>query len=82
MEQEQRKPVKGYERLYEVTESGRIFSFRRERFLARCDDEYGFHIVRLHKNGEAKNHHVFKVWKEAFEDLPERLFKGAKKRIY
>ncbi|KMY44720.1 hypothetical protein AC622_11175 [Bacillus sp. FJAT-27916] len=82
MEQEQRKPVKGYEGLYEVTESGRIFSFRRERFLARCDDEYGFHIVRLHKNGEAKNYNVFKVWKEAFVDLPERMFKGAKKRIY
>ena len=82
MDQELRKPVKGYEGLYEVTESGRIYSLRRGRFLARCNDEYGFHIVRLHKNGEARNHHVIKVWREAFDTLPESMFKGAKKRIY
>lgn len=82
MDQELRKPVKGYEGLYEVTESGRIYSLHRERFLARCDDEYGFHIVRLHKNGEAKNHYVFKVWRDAFNTLPDSMFNGTKKRIY
>jgi len=82
MDQELRKSVKGYEELYEVTESGKIYSLISHRYIARCNDEYGFHIVRLHKNGEAKDHNVFHIWKEAFGMLPESMFKGAKKRMY
>ena len=82
MVEEQRKLIEGYEGLYEITESGRIYSLSRKRFKTRCNDEYGFHIVKLSKNGKGTNHKVFDLWKKAFSDLPESTFKGAKKRIY
>lgn len=80
---ERRKPIEGYEGLYDITESGRVYTYNRKRYLARCKDEYGFHIVKLSKLGIAKNHNVFELWKKAYgKELPESTFKGAKERIY
>lgn len=80
--QEVRKSIKGYEGLYEITSSGRIYSIRRERMLKRCEDEYGFHIVKLSKSGKGINHNVFELWKLHFSTLNENEFKGAKKVKY
>ncbi|VDG96796.1 NUMOD4 motif [Lysinibacillus sphaericus] len=82
MTEEKRKEIEEYKGLYEITESGRIYSLYRKRFLARCNDEYGFHIVKLSKNGKPKNHIVFDLWEIAFPHLPKSDFKGAKERIY
>ncbi|PGS95145.1 hypothetical protein COD09_23335 [Bacillus cereus] len=82
MIEEQKRMIKGYEGLYEITESGRIYSLSRKRFKVRCNDEYGFHIVKLSKNGETTNHKVFDLWKKAFPNLSESSFKGAKEKIY
>lgn len=79
---EERKPVPGYEGLYEITSSGKIFSLKHKRTLKRCGDEYGFHIVKLSKNGIATNHYVFELWKQAFSGLSEYEFKGALKVKY
>jgi len=76
------KDITGYEGLYKITKSGRIYSVRRKRFLARCNDEYGFHIVKLTKNGESKNKNVFQLWKKEFAGIPESDYKGALKAIY
>lgn len=77
--EERRKPIEGYEGLYDMSESGRVYTYSRKRYLARCEDEYGFHIVKLSKNSVAKNHNVFELWKQAFgKELPESAFKGAK----
>ncbi|UDK98374.1 hypothetical protein EYB33_19795 [Lysinibacillus sphaericus] len=76
--QEERKAIKGYENLYEITSSGRIYSLKRQRTLKRCNDEYGFHIVKLSKDGKATNHNVFELWKSHFPALNESEFKGAK----
>jgi len=47
---ETRKEVRGYEGLYEMTLSGRVFSIKRQRFLERCNDEYVFHnYIRMEK---------------------------------
>ncbi len=75
--QEERREIQGYKGLYEITRSGRVFSVRRQRFMKRCNDEYGFHIVKLSKNGEKKNYNVFELWKRAFEEVSETEFKGA-----
>ena len=82
--QEIRKEIKGYEGLYEITKSGRIFSIKSQRFLTRCNNEYGFHIVKLYKDGKNKNHNVFKLWEKAFEKDKYLLseFKGALKIKY
>lgn len=82
--QEKRKMIKEYEELYEVTETGRIISLREQRPLARCKDEYGFHIVSLtNKKGHKKNHNVFELWQKAFPENQDRTsFKGALKAKY
>lgn len=76
--QEERKPIKGYENLYEITSTGKVYSVKRNRLLTRCGDEYGFHIVKLSNVGKATNHNVFELWKQAFTTLNENEFKGAK----
>ncbi|MED3801871.1 3-ketosteroid-delta-1-dehydrogenase [Lysinibacillus xylanilyticus] len=79
---EERRAIPGYEGLYDVTASGRIVTVRENRPLARCNDEYGFHIVRLTKEGTASSHNVFEIWKQAFPELEQTNFKGALKAKY
>ncbi|AIF44519.1 NUMOD4 domain-containing protein [Virgibacillus sp. SK37] len=78
-----RREIPGYKGLYEITESGKIISLRQQRPIARCNDEYGFHIVKLtnHK-GEKKNHNVYDLWNKIFENADKRKFKGALKPKY
>ncbi|WP_108672550.1 NUMOD4 domain-containing protein [Peribacillus acanthi] len=80
---EERRIIKGYEEIYEITSSGRIYTYRSMRFLERCGDEYGFHIVSLWDNDRnRKNWNVFKLWQEAFPELPKEQFKGSLKIKY
>ncbi|MDM5250017.1 MULTISPECIES: NUMOD4 domain-containing protein [unclassified Lysinibacillus] len=79
---EERRAISGYEGIYDVTASGRIITVRENRPLARCNDEYGFHIVRLTKDGSASSHNVFEVWKQAYPELEQTNFKGALKAKY
>jgi hypothetical protein len=79
---EERRAISGYEGLYDVTASGRIITVRENRPLARCNDEYGFHIVRLTKEGTASSNNVFELWKQAFPELEQTNFKGALKAKY
>lgn len=80
--QEESRAIAGYEGLYEMTASGRIITVRENRPLARCNDEYGFHIARLTKDGKASSHNVFELWKQTFPELEHTLFKGALKAKY
>jgi hypothetical protein len=80
--QEESRSIKGYEGLYEITSSGKIYTIREQRTLKRCNDEYGFHIVRLNKNGESINHKVYGLWKQAFPELNDSEFKGSLKIKY
>jgi hypothetical protein len=76
------REIKGYEGLYDISETGKVYSHRSKRTLKRCGDEYGFHIVKLYKEGQASNHNVFELWKVAFPGVNETGFKGTKKIIY
>lgn len=83
MKNENSKPIRNFEGFYEITESGRIISLRARRPLARCKDEYGFHIVRLYNsNGVHTNCNVFDLWKEAYPERDHSDFKGAMKAKY
>ncbi|MGD6847252.1 NUMOD4 domain-containing protein [Rossellomorea aquimaris] len=82
MKKEIYKPIIGYEGLYEISETGKVFSHHSKRTLKRCGDEYGFHVVRLHSGGKAANLKVFELWKTAFPSAIETDFKGAKTIIY
>lgn len=80
---EQRRVIKGYEEIYKITSTGRIYTHKYERFLARCGDEYGFHIVSLSDHNRIrKNWNVFKLWQETFPELPKEQFKGSLKIKY
>jgi hypothetical protein len=79
---EESRSIAGYEGLYEMTSSGRIITVRENRALARCNDEYGFHIARLTKDGKATSHNVFELWKQTFPELEQTNFKGALKAKY
>jgi hypothetical protein len=75
--------IEGYKGLYEISESGKVFTLRQNRYLERCGDEYGFHIVSLtDHNGKRKNWNVFKLWESAFPHLPKEQFKGSLKIKY
>ncbi|MGG6446540.1 NUMOD4 domain-containing protein [Pseudobacillus badius] len=76
------KGIKGYEDLYEITKTGRIISLRQQRPMTRCGDEYGFHIVKLTKEGSSTNHNVFNLWQQAFPELNHSEFRGALKIKY
>lgn len=80
--QEESRAIAGYEGLYEMTASGRIITVRENRPLARCNDEYGFHIARLTKDGKASSQNVFELWKQTFPELEHTLFRGALKAKY
>ncbi|PEU04102.1 hypothetical protein CN527_04520 [Bacillus cereus] len=80
--QEECRGIKEYEDLYEITNTGKIITLRQQRPLTRCGDEYGFHIVKLNKNGISTNHNVFDLWKQAFPELKHSEFKGALKIKY
>ncbi len=81
-ETEESRAIAGYEDLYKMTVSGRIITVRENRPLARCNDEYGFHIARLTKDGKAFSHNVFELWKQTFPELEQTQFKGALKAKY
>ncbi|WGG44203.1 NUMOD4 domain-containing protein [Rossellomorea sp. DA94] len=79
---EEFREINGYKGLYDISESGKVFSHQSKRTLKRCGDEYGFHIVKLYKNGQSSNHNVFELWKAAFPDVDQTGFKGTKKIKY
>lgn len=75
---EEHRPIKNYEGLYDMSASGKVFSYSRNRYLARKEDQYGFHIVKLSKAGVPTNCNVFQLWKDTFPKLSESEFKGTK----
>lgn len=75
---EEHRSIKNYEGLYDMSASGKVFSYSRISYLARKEDQYGFHIVKLSKEGVPTNCNVFQLWKDTFPELSENEFKGTK----
>ena len=75
----QRKPVKGYEGLYEVDTQGNIYSVvhnksRRKRVLKPYATKGGYLKVNLYDlAGKCKKYFVHRIVAEAFIDNPEKL---------
>jgi hypothetical protein len=78
MIEEVRLPIEGYEGIYEITPSGRIFSVSRNEFRHRIGDEYGFKWVKLSKFGERENLLTWDIWKKTFPTLSENNYRGIK----
>ncbi|WP_442956113.1 NUMOD4 domain-containing protein [Paenibacillus sp. MMO-177] len=69
---EQRVPIEGYEGLYEISATGRVFSLSTNRYRVRKGDEYGYRWVKLSK----KNFRTKELWEKAFGDVRGCQYRG------
>jgi hypothetical protein len=68
------KDIKNYEGLYAATEDGRIWSYRRKKFLAPATKKAnGYQEVSLSVNGKNKVYLVHRLIAETYLDNPDNL---------
>lgn len=68
------KDIKGYEGLYAITSCGKVWSYRKQRFLAPgyiCLK--GYPVVTLCRNGAREQHYIHRLVAEAYLPNPEGL---------
>jgi len=74
------KPIIGYEKIYEISNFGRVKSLKRKGrpvqkiMTPTIEKRDGYSIVCLHKNKKQKNHRVHKLVLEAFEPKLKKQF--------
>lgn len=64
------KDIFGYEGLYAVTEDGRVWGYKRKKFLSPGPDGSGYLKVNLCKDGKLKHHLVHRLVAEAYLPNP------------
>ena len=69
--QEQWKPIKGYEGLYEVSNLGRIKSLRSGRLMSLCPNSRKYLGAHLTKDGKSETVHIHRIVAEVFCERPE-----------
>lgn len=68
----QMRPILGYEGIYSIHISGRVFSHRAGRFLKNMTDAYGYHYVSLQIGGRRKNEKIHRLILKYFgPSMPE-----------
>lgn len=67
------KDIKGYEGLYAVTSCGKIWSYKRKKFLKPCDDGHGYQMITLCKDGNYENKRIYRLVAETYLPNPENL---------
>ena len=69
------KDIKNYEGLYAITSCGKVWSYRRKKFLKPDINQGGYYRIGLCKNGEVKKYLIHRLVAEAYlpnpEDLPQ-----------
>ena len=64
------KDIKNYEGLYAITEDGRVWSYKRQKFLKLGHHHSGYLNVRLYKDDSGKTYSVHRLVAEAYLDNP------------
>ena len=67
------KDVVGYEGLYQVTSCGKVWSYKRKKFLKPFKNRGGYLRVNLSKNGEVKTYLVHRLVQEVYLPNPNNL---------
>ncbi|GAB6461305.1 hypothetical protein bcgnr5390_61150 [Bacillus luti] len=75
---EERRNIKNYEEIYEMTRSGKIIAKRNGNAKVKKGDPYGFKRVHLYKDGGRKVYNTFELWQDTFKDADESEFRGSK----
>lgn len=65
--------VKGYEGIYAITSCGKVWSYRRQKFLTPFYNTKGYLKVDLWKNGKVKTFSVHRLVAEAYIPNPDNL---------
>lgn len=65
------KDIKNYEGLYAITSCGKVWSYRRKKFLAPRDDKDGYQRVNLCKDGQQKTFFIHRLVAEAYIPNPD-----------
>lgn len=67
------RDIKNYEGLYAVTSCGRVWSYRRKKFIDIRLDKDGYPRVTLCKNGEYKTFFIHRLVAQAYIPNPDNL---------
>lgn len=65
------KDITGYERLYAITMTGRVWSYRRKKFLKPINNHNGYLMVDLHKNNKGKKYSLHRLVAETYIPNPD-----------
>ena len=65
------KDIKGYEGLYAITEEGKVWSYRRNKYLKSTEDTKGYLRVDLYKDKKRSNYKIHRLVAIAFIDNPD-----------
>ena len=67
------KDIRGYEGKYAITSCGRVWSYKREKFLKPRLDKHGYPRITLSHNGEIKTFLIHQLVAEAYIPNPDHL---------
>lgn len=65
------KDIAGFEGKYAVTMTGRVWSYKSQKFLKPRNSGRGYMIVMLYKDGESKNFYIHKLVAETYIPNPD-----------
>lgn len=95
MEKEVFKPIKGYEKLYAISNYGRVralrdrscrgFKLQKNSIMKPTEDKKGYFYISIHKDGIHKKTKVHRLVAQAFiknpKNLPQVNHKDSDKKI-
>ena len=64
------RDIKGYEGIYAITSCGKVYSYRRKKFLKTQKQKTGYLMVLLQKDNKIKNCYVHRLVAEAYLPNP------------
>ena len=70
---EEMRDIVGYEGEYAITGDGRVWSYKRKKFLKPMLTMDGYHRVSLCKEGKGKNYLIHRLVAEAYIPNPDNL---------
>lgn len=67
------KDIKGYEGLYGITSCGKVWSYKKKKFLKPWNNGVGYLLVNLFKDRERKFYLIHRLVAEAYIPNPDNL---------